>query len=507
MIKVMFITKGGEYFPPVGIMQVASTAKQHGHKVYLGVLSRENVREKIKRIKPDVLAYSGSTGEHSLYLKLNRILKEQYPAVKTIMGGPHATFFPEKTLRDGNLDAVCIGEGDYAFPEFLNKLDEGKPVTDLENILVKDGILPKLRPLVQDLDSLPYPDRALFYDNGESGNNPIKHFFATRGCPYACTYCFNEPFRVMYSGQSHLRRRSVDSILEEIIKTREKWPLKYIKFYDDIFTFRADRWLEEFSEKYPKKVGLPFFCLTRCDLMTRDMADLLKKAGCKAISMSIESANPNIREEILHRKMSNDVIRKAYRLCGERGITVISNNILGLPETTIEDDIETIDFNIECGPRQGVNLIAECGTLHPYPGTWLGKYCEEKGLYNPKDGFRDLHMSYHDESPLNCFTPLEKRMQVNLAMLGPVAVRLPWTRNLIVNYLIKLPKNPLFFAIFYITKTLAYMRYVYPIGYTLRDYIRVIPQSLKLDWFKRMGGRRWKELYGFMETKVDSLVK
>jgi len=493
MAKVMFVTKGGEYFPPMGIMQISATAKQAGRETLLGILSKEDVFEKIEREKPQVVAYSASTGEHKLYFHFNKELKKRYPKIVSIVGGPHATFYPERTLQDGCFDAVCIGEGDYAFPEFLNKIEEKGDIRNLENIMTEKEKRPRLKPLVQNLDELPFPDRTLFYDNGESGDNPIKHFFVTRGCPFNCAYCFNEPFRKMYPGQKYVRRRSVDSVLEEIIKVKEKWPLKYIKFYDDIFVFKADDWLEEFVEKYTKRIGLPFFCLMRADLMTEEIADLLKKAGCKAISMSIETANPELREKVLKRKMSNEQIKKAYKLCGERGIAIQSNNILGLPTSKIEDDIKTLDFNIECGPKQKVVVMGEFGTAHPYPGTELGKFCEERGYYDPEKGFYNMHVSYHDESPLNCFSPMEKRMQKNLTLLGTVAVRFPKTRNLIVNHLIKWPNNPLFFIAFYLTKTTGYMKYIYPLDYTLKDYLRVIPQSLKLDWFKRMGGEKWKQ--------------
>lgn len=490
MVKVMFVTKGGEYFPPMGLMQISAMAKKEGHDVSLGLIKKENVTEKIEKEKPEVVAYSGSTGEHKLYFHFNHELKQRFPDLITIIGGPHATFFPERTLEKGNFDAVCIGEGDYAFPEFLSRI-KSRNFSDIENIMTGSE-KPRLRNLVQNLDSLPFADRGLFYNNGEGGDDPIKHFFVSRGCPYNCTYCFNEPFKEMYPGQKYVRRRGVDSVLEEISKVREKWPLKYIKFYDDVFTLKADDWLEEFTEKYSKKVGLPFFCLTRADVMNRDIADLLKKAGCKAISMSIESANDRIRREVLHRKMTNEQIKEAYKLCGERGIAVQSNNILGLPTSRIEDDIATVDLNVECRKR-GTIVIGEFGTAHPYPGTELGRYCEKLGVYSPEKDFEDLHMSYHDTSPLNCFSDEEKRMQRNLTMLGTVAVKFPRLRNLIVNHLIKLPTNPLYFAAFYISKTTSYMRDVYSIGYTWKDYARVIPRSLKLDWFKRMGGEKWKK--------------
>jgi hypothetical protein len=174
-------------------------------------------------------------------------------------------------------------------------------------------------------------------------------------------------------------------------------------------------------------------------------------------------------------------------------MSIQSNNILALPTSTIDDDIATMDFNIECGSKQGTVVMAEFGTAHPYPGTALGEYCKKHGLYDPGAGFFDMHMSYHNESPLNCFTLQEKLMQKNLAMLGTVAVRFPVLRNMIVNTLIKRRGGLLYFIMFYLAKTTGYMKHIYPIDYTLRDYLRVIRQSLRLDWFKRMGAKNGRK--------------
>jgi radical SAM superfamily enzyme YgiQ (UPF0313 family) len=501
MAKAMFITKGGEYYPPMGIMQISAVARQSGHEMGLGILSKgeEGVWEKIEQENPDVVAYSGSTGEHKLYFKFNHKLKERIkqgrlPRIYTIMGGPHATFFPQRTLIDARLDAVCMGEGDYAFRDFLNRVDEGGDFKDLENITTEENKIPKLRPLIQDLDSLPFPYRELFYNNKESEDNEAKHFFIGRGCPYNCSYCFNEAFRGMYKGQKYVRRRSVDNILEEIKDVREKSSLKFIKFYDDVFTLKVDDWLEEFTERYSKEVGLPFFCLTRPELITERMGELLRKAGCKAMSTSIETADDRLRKEILKRKMSKQEIKRGYKILGENGITIQSNNIFGLPTSTLENDIETLDFNIECGPKQGTIVIMEAGTAHPYPGTDLGRFCKEKGFYDPEaEGFYDMHMSYNDESPLNCFNKKEKKLQRNLTMLGPIAVRFPILRGLIVNYLIKLPPNPVFLTLYDINKQTAYLKNVYNYKHSPINLVKTILQTFKLDWFKRMGGERWRK--------------
>lgn len=485
MAKAMFITKGGEHYPPMGIMQISATAKQAGHETCVALTSSQDLWKRIEEENPDVVAYSGSTGEHRAYFKINQEVRKRHPRIKSIMGGPHATFFPEKTLQDAQLDAVCIGEGDYAFPDFLEGVDRGN-IEGIENIMTNDSIgRPVLRPLVQDLDGLPFPDRALFFDTGDAGQNPLKHFFVSRGCPYSCTYCFNDSFKSLYPGERYVRKRSVESVIEEIEEVGKRWPMKSIKFYDDIFSLRVDDWLKEFADKYPERVGLPFFALVRANLVTEEMVDLLKKSGCHAISMSVEAANPRIREEILNRKMTNEQIIAAYTAFGKRGIAIQSNNILGLPTSTIEDDIATLDLNIECGRH--AKVMAEFGTAHPYPGTALGDYCEKQGLYHSETGFFDMHQSYQTESPLNCFTPLEKRMQRNLTMLGPVAVRFPSLRNIIVNHLIKLPTNPLYFMAFDLNKATGYMKYIYPMERSWKDYAGVVYKSFKKNWFKRMG--------------------
>ncbi|MBS3078629.1 B12-binding domain-containing radical SAM protein [Candidatus Pacearchaeota archaeon] len=485
MTKAMFITKGEEHYPPMGIMQLSAAAKQNGHETCVALTSIEDVWQRIDEERPDVVAYSGSTGEHRAYFEINREVRKKHPRIKSIMGGPHATFFPEKTLSNARLNAVCIGEGDLAFSRFLDRVGEGRDFSDVNNLMTNPLQRPQLDPLVQDLDSLPFPDRGLFFDRGDAGQNPLKHFFISRGCPYSCTYCFNDSFRKMYPGERYVRRRSVDSVLEEIDEVGARWPMKFIKFYDDIFSLKVDDWLKEFADKYPKQVGLPFFALLRANLVTDEMADLLKQSGCHAISMSIEAANPRIREEILQRKMTNEQIIAAYRAFGQRGIAIQSNNILGLPTSTIEDDIATLDLNIECGKY--ARVMAEFGTAHPYPGTALGDYCQKHGLYDSGSGFFDMHQSYQTESPLNCFTPMEKRMQRNLTMLGPVAVRFPRLRNLIVDHLIKLPTNPVFFTAFDLNKATGYMQHIYQMERSWGDYAKVLYRSFRKNWFKRMG--------------------
>src|SRR3972149_303711 len=113
-MKILFIVQNIDYIDSIGIMLVSALAKKQGHATHLAILSRDDVLDKIRELKPDVVGYSGSTGEHKYYIEANKEIKARFPQIFTIMGGPHVTFYPQ-TLKESTLDAVCVGEGDAAF--------------------------------------------------------------------------------------------------------------------------------------------------------------------------------------------------------------------------------------------------------------------------------------------------------------------------------------------------------------------------------------------------------
>lgn len=459
-------------------MLVSALAKKQGHSTHLGILSRENIFEKVSELKPDVIGYSGSTGEHKYYIEVNKEIKSKFPEVFTVMGGPHVTFYPQ-TVHEGDLDAICVGEGDEAFPELLSNLEKGKDTSCIKNIITRNGQDNGTRNLYDNLDNLPFPDRGLFYKNTEMGSWPLKSFMASRGCPYNCTYCFNHIFHRMYQGKGPIvRRHSVDYVIEEVGRVKSEYRTDVVKFYDDIFTYRADAWLEEFATKFKKNIGLPFHCLTRADLMTDDIAKLLKQAGCFSISMSIEAGNPSFRNKILNRNMTDEQIIKAFHICRKYGIHTFSNNILGLPHATIENEIETIDLNLKAKAS-----FVEFPIFHPYPRTDLGDACIKEAIYQPE--YSGLHVSYMNKSPLSSFTEKEKNVQRNLSTLGLLVIWMPFLRKPIIKWLIYLPYNRFYFALYYVSKVYLNKTRVYPIKLGPKDFWRTLKKSLRLETFKK----------------------
>ncbi len=384
-MKILFVIKEEDPIDPMGIELLSALAKRAGHETFLNVLQHQDLFPVLRRIQPDIVAYSGKTGEHNVFFEVNRAIKKLYKEnIFAIMGGPHPTFnhkgiqlFGENTeevpafnkkdlfgkrilIEPSDLDALCIKEGDDAWVDLLDALTKGQSIDSIPNIITRANRKiypdPLFRPRRTSLDDLPFYDRALVYDKTFLSHFPLRSFMASRGCPFHCTYCFNHEWNRSYQNAGKLEklhnRYSVDRLIAEIQDWRRVesergyTPTQFIKFYDDIFEFRVSPWLEEFAEKFPREVGLPFFCLLRCDVLAREQGDgsvrlneelllLLKKAGLKSISMSIESANSFIRENIMAREMTEKEICSAYDLVNKHHIGTFCNTILGIPAPVI----------------------------------------------------------------------------------------------------------------------------------------------------------------------------
>jgi anaerobic magnesium-protoporphyrin IX monomethyl ester cyclase len=200
-VNVLFIIKEIDN-EPHGILRVSAALKQAGYQVEMVVGTEEDPVEAALRLKPDVLAYSVYTGTQRYYLDVNRRIREHLDVV-SIMGGPHPTFFPEIIEEEG-VDGICIGEGEYATVDLMNALENGQATEEIPNWWIKsNGQIHRnpLRPLVVDLDELPLADRELLYKaHPLSRRRKLKPFITGRGCPYNCSFCFNEAYSELYKG-------------------------------------------------------------------------------------------------------------------------------------------------------------------------------------------------------------------------------------------------------------------------------------------------------------------
>ena len=238
------------FCPPLGLLYIASNIiNKTGHSVKVLDTQVENMDyEDIKKVilheQPDLIGIQTYTFSLIDAINVAKIAKKSC-AAKIAFGGPHVNIFSEETIVLDCVDFLVLGEGEHAFLELIAALEGKKRFEDLRGIYIKDGeriIRGRAPQFIEDLDSLPFPDRTLTpadkYYSILSHNRPITTMISSRGCPYKCTFC-DRP----HLGKK-FRYRSAKNVVDEMEVCIKKHGIREIFFYDDTFTVNRKRTLE-----------------------------------------------------------------------------------------------------------------------------------------------------------------------------------------------------------------------------------------------------------------------
>jgi len=442
--KAAFIDFSCNVYDKHHVYTLASHLRSKGFGIeYINEKSFRKTLKRIMELKTDLLLYSAFSIDANIYFRFDEYIKKHLN-IKSIMGGAGPTF-DWSLIEKGMIDALCVGEGEYALEEFMkNGFSGGK------NILLKgEKEPPGFHPFV-DLDSIPIPDRAIIYEQDiVLRSMTSKQFMAGRGCPYHCTYCYNNIFNRVFKGCGQIVRfKSVDYLIEEIRYTFKKYPFRNVVFHDDTFISNK-KWFFEFAERFPREVGLNYSCLVRANLVDEDLVRALKKSGCISANWSIECGNDYIRNNVLKRNMSREQILEAGRLLNKYNIPQKIGNMVGLPGEKFEDMIETLKLNMTVGPQ-----LCLANIFVPFPWLDLTNYAIENG-YLSRETLENLPKNYFTQSSLN-FTPAEKIKIQKFTWLFQTLVDFQFLFNnrIIFRMLMSLPKILLrpFFEIYYLYK-------------------------------------------------------
>jgi anaerobic magnesium-protoporphyrin IX monomethyl ester cyclase len=384
---------------PLNVLYISAAVKAAGHASRLFEITRFRrrplwgdpyrvMRQAFERelaiFEPDVVGFSVMSVNSRIALLLAESVKRLRPEALVLFGGIHPTVAPEETIGEKNVDLLCIGEGEESVTELLSALDGGREVSGLPGLWVKTGGLVfrnPIRPLIQDLDSLPFPDRDALPPELLRAELYGINLISSRGCPFPCTYCQNKFLMDLYRGRGQfVRYRSLENVFAEIDEVIRRYRPSRLSFSDESFTLNAAR-LEEFCREYPRRFNLPFLCQTRPDLLDETTTRRLRDAGCDFINMAIEAGNPRIRNEVLQRNISDPTIAEAFSLARRFGIRTGSFNMIGLPGETRSTIWDTINLNRALQPDRIM-----CTIYMPFRGTALGEKCLDGGwLEHPID--------------------------------------------------------------------------------------------------------------------------
>ena len=310
-------------------------------------LDLARIKGDILSIKPDIIGFSVLTNQYKYALEIAGSINGYYDA-PIVFGGIHPTMDPHGTLAEEPVDYICIGEGEEAFLELVEK---GDP-KGIRNIGYKENgrlVLEPLRPFT-DLSKLPSKDYEIFeFQHMIDAKDGWVGLLASRGCPFRCTYCLNHKIIKLYRDngylpKDYLRMHAVDDVIREIEHILARYQrIKMFIFDDDVFTFDKE-WLREFSEKYKAVTDIGFVCNAHARLFDEDTAQYLKNAGCKIVKFGLESGSDSIRRNVLHRYMTNKDIERAFAIAQKFGLHTSAFVMVGLPHEKKADIVETVDL-------------------------------------------------------------------------------------------------------------------------------------------------------------------
>jgi anaerobic magnesium-protoporphyrin IX monomethyl ester cyclase len=372
---------------PYGLATVASTLRAQGVDVEIFDVnalrpSKDQIVETLENMHWDVVGLSGliTTIEFQKWLVI--ILKRMHSEAPVVSGGGLATSCPELLFEETQVDIAVIGEGEQTMPDLCRAIEARDDLNGIPGIYFRQNnsvIRNEPRKIIPKLDDIPFPawdllPMEIYLKNPIWGDvasnssgfrmdvtvNRSMNIISSRGCPFACNYCYH------LFGRSNYRFRSAQNVIDEIEILVDRYNVDFIGFVDDNMMASEKRLIEFCDLMEKNRFPVTWGCHGRVTSATPDILSRMAEVGCVWIGYGIESGSQKILDA-MNKRATVKQAKQAIIHTRNTGIYPNTTFIFGYPGETIESIQETIDFKKEMG--------IECGSFFatPYPGAPLYK--------------------------------------------------------------------------------------------------------------------------------------
>ncbi|MCJ7581524.1 MAG: B12-binding domain-containing radical SAM protein [Candidatus Aminicenantes bacterium] len=379
------------YFFPPGLSALSAFLKKEGHEVLIydadhgdkpepntssGLLkiyprylegikdSRHPIWSEIKstlaNCRPDIIGITFMSTKIGAVRRIVEIAKSLFPEVPVVLGGVHPSVLYRSSLEQTKADIAVVGEGEVTFSELLKELENPNPdIQKIQGIAFKspDGkiVVTPPRPLIRDLDSLPFPDRESLLNLESYRPDDLSMIMTSRGCPYNCTFCSS-------IWERRVRTRSIPHLLNEIRYLQDRFQAQNIYFKDDTFTVDKKRVYTFCKELDVNNIKIQWECLTRIELIEEELLKTMQRSGLFNLKIGIETGSPRLLKET-NKNISIEQIKKGAALLKKLNMKWSAFFMIGYPDETEEEIALTRQFIEQIQPT-----YVSMSVLVPYPG-------------------------------------------------------------------------------------------------------------------------------------------
>jgi anaerobic magnesium-protoporphyrin IX monomethyl ester cyclase len=387
LINPTFDNPGGKSvshgdFKPYGLLVLDFVLRQAGYsgKLLLDPAEWDVFMAEPRQHHPKVVGFTGTTFTRFDAIRKIRKCRELFPEALIVAGGPHFGCCAQDSIRHiSQLDVVVRGEGSQAILELMRVAQGRISIEQMDGITHRNSsgaVVERGERIV--LDTLPdirFMER--FYTDSEFANNPLNparpipsmNVIAGIGCPHECIFCSVNRMK----NRTYPAKQIVD-VIETITR---KHGIRGVKFFDDTLTIRESFVRSLCEEILRRNLTIEWFCDSRANI-DLDLIPLMYSAGCRFISVGLESGSPKIQKTI-RKNISNEQVIRFCERCKQVGIRPFIFLMAGFPDETPEDLRMTVQMAATLSRRYGA-IAGGMGITSIMPGTQLEQIARERGL-------------------------------------------------------------------------------------------------------------------------------